>query len=486
MVHSRLAFSGRFFHPDHMQRMPLLQISWRLWFLIFAVAGLETAGIFMFDHISSEAHQSRAHLSDMELAANRLNALEWEAIASGSIESQLIADISANREELRHASEELKKSGVYETSLRIVDEIYLHYADSVDKELDQIRAGHMDVAREVDATLVDPAFDALGDSLKEIRGQFEARSRMLSHLDLIGSLLATTVGSVAVILLFVHALRTRAAVDRATSDRLVLEESLRSEQEIRLANEGLEKRVRERTAELEHLNRMIVDAGDQRQKLEVMVQQISEQERRKLGSDLHDGVGQLLTGIALRTKVLETRLAASGSEETPATRIINQMLGEALTQTQSLAGLLYPAVLEEYGLEVALQMLAEKLSTQFGIPCEHRVSTPLPLISPDKAIHLYRIAQEAATNALRHARPTLVSIRSGWAPATGTFTLEIVNDGEPMETVAGRFDGMGCHIMSFRAQMLDGSLTISPRLTGGCLVNLLCHLDSTPTSAIMH
>ena len=138
--------------------------------------------------------------------------------------------------------------------------------------------------------------------------------------------------------------------------------------------------------------------------MEHEIQEISEREQRRLGQDLHDGLGQSMTGIAFLAKVLQQKLQAKAVEEAEAAGNIASLINEALSQTRRLSRGLCPVVLDSNDIEAALEQLAENLRTLFSVSCELHCDPEIKITDNAVAVHLYRIAQEAATNAIKHGR----------------------------------------------------------------------------------
>src|SRR5260221_2434689 len=139
--------------------------------------------------------------------------------------------------------------------------------------------------------------------------------------------------------------------------------------------------------------------------------EITDTEQRRIGHDLHDGLGQHLTGIAFMSKLLEQRLGAKAVPETEDARKIGGLVNKAIGWTRDLARGLAPVDLDqEEGLALALKQLTEGTSEMYGAPCRFETSGATQFRNPPVAIHLYRIAQEALNNAIKHARPRSIVV----------------------------------------------------------------------------
>ncbi|MFN0075654.1 MAG: PAS domain S-box protein, partial [Prosthecobacter sp.] len=141
----------------------------------------------------------------------------------------------------------------------------------------------------------------------------------------------------------------------------------------------------------------------ERRKLEVEVIRVAEQEHIRIGHDLHDGIGQTLTGIAALVEALESRL--SGEEQKDARRI-HELMKTAIEETRRLSHGLSPAAVKNRGLAGGLMLIAETVRENFRRECVCHLDRPAPVISQETEIHLFRIAQEAVNNAIRHGGAT--------------------------------------------------------------------------------
>ncbi|HEY0794091.1 MAG TPA: GAF domain-containing protein [Chthoniobacterales bacterium] len=199
----------------------------------------------------------------------------------------------------------------------------------------------------------------------------------------------------------------------------------------------------------------IVGTAIERHELEKELLEISGREQRRIGHDLHDDLCQRLGGLQLLSGVLAEELAGEGRAEAgPAGRILAQAR-EALERARLLARGLAPIALEADGLVTALEELAENSAELYGISCEFRAPAPVALEDPGAATHLYRIAQEAISNAVKHGRAKQVTIS-----LTGnkdTFQLEISDNGQGFVPETAAPAGMGLRIMKYRAAMIGAT-----------------------------
>lgn len=241
-----------------------------------------------------------------------------------------------------------------------------------------------------------------------------------------------------------------------------------AELEVRRLNEQLEQRVLERTTELTESNRQLREEMKRRKRLEREILEISEREQTRIGRELHDSLGQQLTGVAIMSKVLQQRLAQHSPEEAARAGEIAQLISEAIDQTRRLSRGLHPVSLTEEGLMSALQALGATTQRVFGIPCTFTCDEPVLIAESSTAVHLYRIAQEAVTNAIRHGRATWIRLELQTDGEHATLSIE--NDGRPFPKRLPANRGMGLQVMSYRAEVIGGILEVRRGPKGGTRV----------------
>ncbi len=232
------------------------------------------------------------------------------------------------------------------------------------------------------------------------------------------------------------------------------------------SRDSLQKLVDQRT---QKLRQEILE----RTRLEKELLEIAESEQRRIGHDLHDSLGQHLTATALAGKVLARKLANKSVVEPAVADHVVAMVEEAIELTRNLASTLHPIKLGADGLEDALRNLAANLSKAFNVSCRFQHSGPVVLTDPKAAIHLYRIAQESAGNAIRHghARNIVISLDS----TSKSIMLSVTDDGAGLSRDARTKNGMGLRIMDYRASMIGATFDIQNLPTGGaravCVLN---------------
>jgi PAS domain S-box-containing protein len=196
----------------------------------------------------------------------------------------------------------------------------------------------------------------------------------------------------------------------------------------------------------------------------------TERERARIGHDLHDGLAQMLIGAKWALESLLDKLAASGSKHQTDALRARELVARAIAQTSELAQGLSP-IRKGGHLVEALQQLAQHSQQLFGISCVLLRHGPPAEVSEATAVHLYRIAQEAITNAVKHGKATHVEIKCERKRARAV--LSVTDNGCGIgETTDG--SGMGLHIMRYRARAVGGELTVTARPEGGSLVECAC------------
>ncbi|MDQ3623487.1 MAG: PAS domain-containing protein, partial [Verrucomicrobiota bacterium] len=211
--------------------------------------------------------------------------------------------------------------------------------------------------------------------------------------------------------------------------------------------------------------------------LEREILEISEAERRRVGQDLHDSLSQHLGGTALMAGALATSLARAHLPESEEALQIAGLIRIALRQTRELARGLHPVELDAQGLVSALQELAQSVTGR--VSCECRCPGELAITNNEVAVNLYRIAQESVANALKHGHPRKIVIMLKQAARYLVLTIE--DDGPGLKPLNDSANGMGLHIMRYRASSLGAKLEIGNRLTGGARVRCSLPLEKAQT-----
>jgi two-component system CheB/CheR fusion protein len=213
----------------------------------------------------------------------------------------------------------------------------------------------------------------------------------------------------------------------------------------------------------------------ERKRLEKEILEISDREQRRIGHDLHDDLCQHLAAIGLMSEVLEHKL--KGSPEAGQARRIAERVQAAIEKTRTMARGLSPLEMESSDLVTALSELASNARKTFSIDCRFRAEIQVPIKDAAVSTHLYRIAQEALGNAIRHGHADEVTIA---LDARGSEAiLSIADNGDGIPEAKERGQGMGLRTMKYRAGMIGGVLEIGSHNGGGTIVSCSFRLGGT-------
>jgi PAS domain S-box-containing protein len=214
----------------------------------------------------------------------------------------------------------------------------------------------------------------------------------------------------------------------------------------------------------------------ERKQLEQEILRISDREQWRIGQDLHDGLGQQLTALELMCQSLKSDVAEARPDLAAQVERLGRGLREAIAQTRSLAHGLTPFMLDAAGLPAALAELVQRTASLGRAECRFVCPAPVTLRDSEAAGHLYRIAQEAVGNALKHAGADeiVVSLSGG----EGVVHLEINDDGRGMPKTKKPGPGIGLQVMQHRANAIGAELTVESKRGKG--VRVLCLLRRHP------
>jgi len=212
---------------------------------------------------------------------------------------------------------------------------------------------------------------------------------------------------------------------------------------------------------------IIRDISD-RKALQRELLSIASEEHRRIGQDLHDNVGQKLTGLGMLAGSLAKSLLEHSPADGEAANRIATGLKNVLEQIRQLSKGLLPVDIDAEGLRAALAELAETTSHESGVQCEFVCDKPVRVEDNETAAHLYRIAQEAVANALKHGAPRHVKI--GLARENSQIILSVHDDGKGITPAAWRAQGMGLKTMHYRAALIGATLSVAPVKKGGTQV----------------
>ncbi len=219
-----------------------------------------------------------------------------------------------------------------------------------------------------------------------------------------------------------------------------------------------------------HIEYLIVTGNDvtERKRLERALLEISGREQRRIGQDLHDGLGQHLAGTAFMSKALQQKLEDLSVPEAAEASKIVRLVNEAIEKTRELSRGLLPVVSDDDGLMSALQRFSVEIEDLFNVACRFVCDDPVLIGDVTVATHLFHIAQEAVSNAIKHGRARQIVI--GLAAPDGEGRLVVDDDGAGLGVVPASHPGMGLHIMGYRASMIGGALDVRSPPAGGTRV----------------
>lgn len=208
-----------------------------------------------------------------------------------------------------------------------------------------------------------------------------------------------------------------------------------------------------------------------RRRLEREILAVAEGEKQRISLELHDGLGQHLTGVSFVARTLADKLRGADHIEAKEAEWLVKLLNEAITRTRALARGLWPVSLERDTLGQSIRKLAEDLESIFGVSCAVQVIDDPRIPSQFAAHHVFRILQEAATNAIKHGRARRLTFRLEMVG--DEFTFCVINDGLPVDPEQlGAGNGLGVVGMRLRADAVGGHLSIEPLPSGGSEVTL--------------
>ncbi|HSJ03854.1 MAG: PAS domain S-box protein [Verrucomicrobium sp.] len=198
-----------------------------------------------------------------------------------------------------------------------------------------------------------------------------------------------------------------------------------------------------------------------RKMLEEQFLQISEQERQRLGHDLHDDACQRLASLKMRCEVLVASLRTEQSPSLPLAQELKSQLSGTSALLRDIARGLSPVEMDGEGLMLALRKLVGLAETIYEVPCFFECEQTVLVSNTDAANHIYRIAQEFINNAARHGHPSRIDMvmETDWE----SVSLTVTNDGVPFKEPTGESSGMGLKIIRYRANAIGAFVSIRPR-----------------------
>ncbi|WP_300160882.1 sensor histidine kinase [Solidesulfovibrio sp.] len=239
------------------------------------------------------------------------------------------------------------------------------------------------------------------------------------------------------------------------------------------------KSVENLSQALEANNAVLLAEMDERTRLEREIVNVSEEERRRLSHDLHDGLCQQLSGARLRCSALERRsIAEPGVAEEVSD--LSLLLEDSVSQAYDLSRGLWPVEHALGDVGPSLAELARRVGQSSGVEVAYREDLGCAPCRNEHLVQFYRIAQEAVANAVKHARPTRIDITLACGPDR-RLTLAVRDDGVGRRAARPTGGGLGLRIMAYRARMIGAELSIDDGAAGGTVVScfLACAADGT-------
>ena len=210
----------------------------------------------------------------------------------------------------------------------------------------------------------------------------------------------------------------------------------------------------------------------ERKTLERRLLDIADGEQKRIAHDLHDGLGQQLSGLAMMAEALSIKLREKSLAESKTAEKIAQLLDDSLHCVRGLAQGMRPVEIDSHGLDVALERLALQTAEMHHVQCHFYVSDSIQIDDSEVATHLYRIVQEAVTNAAKHGKPTEIKIKLG--KTNEQVELVVLDDGIGMLEPNNSVEGIGMRSMRYRCSLIGAKLSIESDPKDGTMV--VCRL----------
>ncbi len=199
--------------------------------------------------------------------------------------------------------------------------------------------------------------------------------------------------------------------------------------------------------------------------IELAIFQAEERERQRIGYELHDDLGQLLTGISFSVQNLEEELKEKKMPEAEEAKRISSIIDHAKKQVRQIAAGISPIQPDSEGLILSLEEIADNTSKVFNVSCVFKYDKTISIFNETSITHLFHIAQEAITNAVKHGKPEHIEI--GLFRNSDKIELLIKDDGKGFSTMAKQTKGMGLQIMQYRATMIGALIDIKSGINKG-------------------
>ena len=237
----------------------------------------------------------------------------------------------------------------------------------------------------------------------------------------------------------------------------------------------LSKTLTRMTDHLLELQKRIAQEAQEKLQAQHELLDIQEDERKRMGQDLHDGITQRLVGLGFMSQLIEKKISEKKSVEAEELRHLTEEIKKTLEETRQMAHSFYPVDLQHCGLSSALRNLAQTFSSTFRIQCNFVCHEENILKDPDVEAHLYRIAQEALHNAVRHGSAKDIRIEYGKRHESAyLFIADNGNGFSPGNEGIQR--GIGFRSMYYRAAIIHGTISIETRKNRGTRITIRCPL----------
>ena len=265
-----------------------------------------------------------------------------------------------------------------------------------------------------------------------------------------------------------------AQISGAIANSLMCAAQQRAERMLEQINEDLESNVRARTRELSEANDSLQTSQEQLRALAARMEMIREEERTHISHEIHDEIGQALTGLKFDISWIGRRM--DGVEDAGLRDAVGQRISSIFADidqnielVRNLSTRLRPAALDNFGLSAAIESEVQEFQERTGILCEVNTPDAEIDIEKDDALGVFRILQEAMTNAARHAAPTSITV--DLEQDSRQIILRVRDDGNGMEDISDTAS-LGLLGMKERARLMGGDLVIESALKKGTTVNL--------------
>ncbi len=206
----------------------------------------------------------------------------------------------------------------------------------------------------------------------------------------------------------------------------------------------------------------------EKKRLESQILRVSEQERQRLGNELHDGLGPHLVGIRMMLKLVREKIAAGMPPDAAEIDEIDELIATALDQTRTLARGLKPVDIQPDGLAYAIEEMTSKVRNRYGIACTFDLDPGFSIGDNIRATHLYYIVREAINNALKHSGAKNIQVLL--TADCGTLSAEVRDDGRGIANALDSTQGMGISIMKYRASIINATLDFANNEPNGTCV----------------